>query len=276
MEIAPATKLSDSLLKNVGTGLIIWRYKVNVLLSLSNYNFNPMNKTNIETVGYILKRETLASVEFDTDGALVLETLKPYPGYHGITIPDQMNPISMFLLTKGKYSGEEIIRATMAVKKRLTSRFDAAPGHIMVFNTMSPCIRIKETDDYNILEPLIREYKKEGIQFAKAKKIELFSGLIKIRRFFRLAQIGDNILREIDRPFLSFLVIPKNMNWGVFEKITVQIKNNVEYNNFDAALSAFFVSSGIIDAIRIFHESITVEELETLRKKYLQEITRIF
>lgn len=235
-----------------------------------------MNKPNIETVGYILKRETLASVEFDTEGALVLETLKPYPGYHHSTGPDQMNPISMFLVTKDKYSGEEIIRATMAIKKRLTPRFDAAPGHIMVFNSMSPCIRIKETEDYSILEPLIREYKKEGIQFARAKKVELFSGLIKIRRFFRLAEISDNIYREIERPFLSFLVIPKNMSWGVFEKITVQIKNNVDYNNYDAALSAFFVSSGIIDAIRIFHINISVEELETLRKKYLNEITRVF
>lgn len=234
-----------------------------------------MNLKNIETVGYILKRETLASVEFDTDGSLVLETLMPYPGYHGITVPDQLNPRSLFLVTRDKYSGEEIIRATMSVKKRLTTAFDAAPGHIMVFNTMSPCIRIKEIQDYNMLEPLIQEYKKEGIQFARAKKVELFSGQIKIRRFFRLELIGKNIYREIERPFLNFLVIPKNMSWGVFEKTTIRIKNNVEYNNFDAALAAFFVSTGIIDAIRIFHENIQLSELEDLRSKYLSEIERM-
>ncbi len=64
-----------------------------------------MNK-RFETVGTITKRETLASMEHDTDKALVLESLKPYPGYHGTTIPEQLNPVSIFLVTSKKYTGE--------------------------------------------------------------------------------------------------------------------------------------------------------------------------
>lgn len=233
------------------------------------------NTANIfETLGYITKKEILASIEHDTGNALVLETRKPYPGYHGTTIPDHLKPLSLFLVTDKKYTGEHVIRATMAVKRNYPDYFDAVPGQITVFNSMMPCIRIKDMASYkNILE-LISAYRVNGIDFMKDKEIEPFEGLIKVRKYFSLNIFDTGLYHDIDIPTMAYFQVPAQISWELFEKITLHLKPNVEYNNFDAALGVFFTPKGVIDAIRIYHEKIDMNDIIYLRGKYLEEIER--
>jgi len=59
-----------------------------------------MSLRNIQTIGTVIKKEKLASVESATSSqALILESLQPFPGYHGTTIPDQLDPDSLFAVT---------------------------------------------------------------------------------------------------------------------------------------------------------------------------------
>ena len=74
-----------------------------------------MSEHIIETIGHVEKKETLKSIGYSD---LVLESEHPYPGYHGTTVPDQVNPKSLFLLTRTKYADELIIRAIKSVKNR--------------------------------------------------------------------------------------------------------------------------------------------------------------
>ena len=234
-----------------------------------------MNR-KIETVGTITKRETLASIEHDTDKALVLETVKPYPGYHGTTIPDQLNPRSLFLVTNKKYSGEQIIRATMAIKKDYGQPFDAVPGQITVFNTLTPCIRVKDMKQYGLIDELVKLYRANGIDFMKDKKMAPFTGLIKIRKYFSLETVADKIYYDLEMPPMAYLEIPVVLGWDEFEGITKTIKHNIEdHNNFDAALGVLFTPAGIIDIVRIYHEDIDIEDVKLIREKYLEEIARL-
>ncbi len=229
-----------------------------------------------ETVGTITKRETLASLEYDTDKALVLESLKPYPGYHGTTIPEQLNPVSIFLVINKKYSGEQIIRATMAIKKIFKHAFDAVPGQITVFNVLTPCIRIKSLRKYGFVDELVKLYRANGIDFLRDKKMEPFSGLIKIRKYFMLKTIEDGIYKDLDIPEMAYGEIPTLLNWDTFESITMGIKNNMEEgNNFDAALGMFITRDGIVDNVRVYCKELNMKNVKIIIGKYLEEIDRL-
>lgn len=233
------------------------------------------NKNILETVGTITKKEILSTVEHDTSKALVLETIKPYPGYHGTTIPDQLNPISLFLVTDKKYTGEAVIRATMSVKREFNTHFDAVPGQITIFNTLTPCIRIKDLPQYEKIFDLITLYRKFGIEFMKDRKVDPFSGLIKIRKYFELEIVEEGLYKDHLIPEMAYFFIPQQLSWNVFESITHNMKVNPEHENFDAALGVFFTPEGVIDSVRIYHKEINMEEIKMLRKKYLQEIRRL-
>jgi hypothetical protein len=233
------------------------------------------NKNILEAVGTITKKEILATIEHDTNKALVLETIKPYPGYHGTTIPDQLNPISIFLVTDKKYSGENVIRATMEVKKEFDTTFDAVPGLITVFNTLTPCIRIKDLASYEKIGELVTLYRKHGIDFMKDRKLEAFSGLIKIRKYFELEKTEDGLFKDLETPQMAYFFIPEQLSWNVFESITHNLKVNPDYENFDAALGVFFTPEGVIDSVRIYHEEIDMEMVKVLRERYLMEMKRI-
>jgi len=228
-----------------------------------------------ETVGTISKKETLASIEYDTDKSLVLETLKPYPGYHGTTVPDQLNPISLFLVTGKKYSGEKVIRATMAVKQKFVKNFNATPGQITVFNTLTPCIRIKDLESYHEIEHLIKRYRENGIDFMKDKKMDPFSSLIKIRKYFTLEKVEEGLYIDQDIREMTYFEIPRHLDWDVFERMTLGMKQNVDFNNFDAAQGIFFPPNIVIDTVRIYHDNADIEDIKYLRNKYLEEIGRL-
>ncbi len=232
-------------------------------------------KQQFDTVGYIIKKEIIASIEHDTENALVLETKKPYPGYHGTTIPDHLNPLSLFMVTDKKYTGEHVIRATTAVKVNYPEHFDAVPGMVTLFNMLTPCIRIKDMRSYKNINLLVAAYRKNGIGFMKDRKVEPFNGLIKIRKYFSLIVQENGLYSDADVPSMVYFEIPGLISWDLFEDITLRLKPNVEYNNFDAALGVFFTPKGVIDSIRIFHEEIDMKDIVFLRKKYLEEIARV-
>ena len=186
-----------------------------------------------ETVGTISKNELLASFDFETDKAMVLETVQPYPGYNGTNVPDSLGVNSLFFVTNYKYSGEAIIRASMEVKKKFEPTFDAVPGTITVFNTPEPCFRVKHLTSIEDVEPLVKLYREAGIGFLKSKKIPSFDGLIKIRKYFTLDIVDDGIFLDLDVPNIAYFQIPDLLSWTQFAKITRSIRPNVYCNNFD-------------------------------------------
>jgi hypothetical protein len=228
-----------------------------------------MNDNIIQSVGTIIKKEKLASVEHQAQSkALVLESLLPYPGYHGTTIPDRLEPDSLFAVIKNDYSDETIIRTIQKVKKASNISFDAAPGTIYLQNNPVNIIRFKDVT-YKMIAIILQHFVEHGIEFERAKKIAPYESIIKIRKFIRLSKIADGIYADMDVKEFFYLLVPTLLDWNEFEKATVNIKYNIQSIVFDAAQASVFNSFGLIDFVRIYDEDKDEDKLMSIRNSYL-------
>jgi hypothetical protein len=231
-----------------------------------------MSLEKLETVGTVSKKETLASIDLDNCRALILENFEPFPGYHGLNLLKDTHPGSLFMVTKLMYNDEKIIRAIQYIKSQTDHpEFDGTPGTINLYNTPTGVIRIKGLE-YNKVALLVELFEDAGIEFKKKKKVSPYQSIIKIRKFFKLHLIDEGIYQDDTIKEMHYLVIPKALRWNSFEKITMEIKYNIEDNNYDAALVTVFYENGLLDMVRIFDQNSSIEKLKTIRKKYLEKI----
>jgi len=232
-------------------------------------------ENNIQSVGTIIKKEKLASVVSETNSkALILESLLPYPGYHGTTIPDQLEPESLFVVTKKEYSDETIIRSIQKVKQKTKVSFDAVPGSIYLKNNLVNIIRFKNLQ-YNLISEIIEHFIDAGIEFEKAKDIASYETIIKIRKFFRLSSLSSGIYEDMDVTEFFYLQVPVLTSWDKFEEITKNIKYNISDIVFDAAQTSVYNSSGLVDFVRIYDKDRNTEKLTSIRNKYLEAIGKL-
>lgn len=226
----------------------------------------------LETLGSIEKKEMLGPVGYKQ---LVLEAFEPFPGYHGTTVPDKDTPQSLFAITRSKYTEEKLIRVTQKIKADHKLDFDATPGMVTLYNMLNPCIRFKDITTYDSVPGILKSYEDEGIEFMSNRKIEPFTGIIKVKKYFLLAVVSDSMFKDAESPYMFYFPIPMQLRFNQFEKITVELKQNLEDSNFDAALGTIYRKTGLVDLIRIYDEKCTPERLEYIRLKYLQAIEKL-
>ena len=235
-----------------------------------------MNVDIIRSVGTIVKKEKLASVENETNSkALILESSLPYPGYHGTTTPDYLEPESLFAVTKNTYSDEQIIRAIQIVKNNCKISFDAAPGTIILKNNPVSIIRFKGLP-YNLISEVIEHFITTGIEFEKARKIAPYMGIIYIRKFFNLNKLSDGIYEDTDVKEFFYVQVSKFPEWDVFENITKNIKYSIEDLDFDGAQTSVYDSNGIIDFVRIYDKNRYIDKLAYIKKCYVDAYDKLY
>jgi len=235
-------------------------------------------KNTIETIGSISKIEILATIEETFCGnTLVLESKYPFPGYYDTTIPDTkvLHPGTVFIITKKRHNEERIMRINHDVKKEFRKRFDASPGQVTVFNELKPCISVRFLESYNSISELVDLYNKLGIRFLKYRKINPYDGIIKIRKYFVLKDLGPGIYMDVQQPEMCYIQIPALLRWNTFEKITLDMKRNIEDNKFDAAIGTILRKNCIVDVIRIYDEHINEDKINFLKLKYLEAIKKL-
>ena len=234
-----------------------------------------MNDNIIQSVGTIIKKEKLASVENETNcRLLILESLLPYPGYHGTTIPDYLEPESLFVVTRNMYTDEQIIRAIQKVKTVYKIPFDAAPGTIFLKNNPANIIRFKGLS-YNMISEVIEHFTDVGIEFEKVKKIAPYKTTIKIRKFFRLNKLVDGIYEDMDDKQFFYLQMPDIIDWDTFEEMTENIRYNIGDIVFDAAQTSVFDSNGLVDFVRIYDKDKDTNNLISIRNSYLSAFEKL-
>ena len=229
-------------------------------------------KIILETIGTIEKKELLGPVGY---ADLVLESFQPFPGYHGTTVPDTMKPKSLFILTRSKYIEEKIIRITLKIKKDHNFNFDGTPGQVTLYNMLNPCIRIRGLKSFELVPDILQAYKEEGIEFMSNRKIEPFTGIIKVKKYFLLDPISEEVFYDAEDKNMFYFAIPVQLRFNQFEKITLEIKRNMEEHNFDVALGMIYRRNGLIDMIRVYDEKCTPERLEMIRSKFLDKINKL-
>ena len=226
---------------------------------------------NIATVGTITKKEQLRSVDLEKCKSLVLETSNPFPGYHGHNLPENNIPGSLFIVTKTHYSDETIVRAIQMIKQTGCPEFDATPCTVMLQNKEVDAIRFKLLSYKDVME-VVQLFNKNDIAFRDKKTVQPYDTLISIRKFFKIKKVEEGIYSDLECKNQYYFEIPRLLSWDSFEKITMNLKYNIEDSNFDAALVFIYTEKGIVDLVRIFNAEMNIDTLKLLRRKYLEKI----
>ncbi len=232
------------------------------------------DKILIETMGYIKKEANLSTVENNTiPNTLVLESLHPYPDYHGKNLPDKSTPRSLFLIVNKDYSFEEIARIIKKIKGEFDFDFNASQGNIYFKTTSYSCIRIKYLKSFTFLPELQRMFQNEGIRFAKQKSINS-TGVIVIKKHFYIDEIEEGIYRDIDESSKFYIDLPAALPWDEFKEQVHNIKNNLENSDFDAAQGVFYRKSGIVEVVRLYTCEGEFEKVQRIRKMFIDQINK--
>lgn len=229
-----------------------------------------MNTKNITSIGYIKKEEKLKNIDFNIiQGTFVIENCEPFPGYHGKNLPSEGTPDSVFFIIKNQMKPEEIIRTGQRIKKYYKNdKIDIAPAWIKYYNKKLNAIRIHHLESYDEIKSLQTCFYDEGIEFSKAKKIDT-KGIIKVQKFFKLEPFEDDILyKDLDNLMMSYIKLPTYFNWKFFERITEDVKNNMENRNYDAANASIYYENELIEFIRIYKKDLDLNFLKILKTKY--------
>ena len=230
--------------------------------------------SRIESIGYILKVENLSPVLYYVmENTLVMESLEPFPGYHGKHVPTSLKPRNIYLMVKYGYDFEEIARLSREIHKSFPYRFSGTPAEIEIGNKRCHAIRIKFLESFEMVTELQGLYKDAGIRFRKFKRLE-GSARIKVHRYFLVEETTPGIFRDLQEAEQFYLEIPVLLRWKSFEAITRDVKNNVDNSNFDAALGMMYRYECPVELIRIWARDQTPERAIQLREKYLEFIHR--
>ncbi|MCD6092135.1 MAG: hypothetical protein J7J72_11615 [Bacteroidales bacterium] len=221
----------------------------------------------IEVSGTVTKKESLVAVNPEiSNNTLILETAHAFPGYHGI-VPEEKVPGSLFLVTKKKYSKDAIIRSFMAFKKSLKIDLDMVASQITLQNNDVDAIRIKGLSNYSILPQLIQALHDEGYRFLKYNHIKEFSSIIKVEKEYLLEEIESGFYNDKNDTETHYFTIEKEIKWYAFEKAIIDIKYNIDDNNFDAALATLYRAGGVVDLVRIYKKDLHLNELKQIKDK---------
>lgn len=225
-------------------------------------------RTLIETIGYIKKEQNLTTVENNIiPGTLVLESIHPFPGYHGENLPEKSKPRSLFLVVSKDYTFEEIARITKKIKQSFQYDFNASIGNIYFKTTSYTCIRIKYLKSFTFLSELQGLYQDYGIKFAKQKMIDS-KGLIIIHKHFLLDEIEDGVYNDLEEDSKFYIELSKDLPWDLFKEYTFNIKNNLDNSDFDAAEGVFYRKQGIVEVVRLYICEGEMDKIRTIRKLY--------
>lgn len=228
----------------------------------------------LPSIGTVTKKERLTVADHINDlSTLVFETEQPYYGYYGTTVPDSVDPRSLFLVTRHHYNDDKVIRFIQGVKKTFAHTFDAVPGQITWQNRTYPVIRIRYIQHQYVAE-LVKSFSAQGAEFMSKQKISPFYGLIRITKYFNTEEVADGIYYDSDNNAFAYLRIDAHLRWSTFESITRHVKNNVEGFSFDAAQATMYDCSGILDFVRIYDEQRSQDKLSNIRGRYLEAILK--
>jgi hypothetical protein len=235
-----------------------------------------MSERIIESVGILTKKEHLSSVENETNSnKLILESTQPFPGYYARhSDPTDRDPYSLFALTRLMYNDERIIRCIQAVKTKYNYSFDGAPGSVQYQNETFNFVRFKNLA-YSKVGEVLEHFKNAGIEFRKARKVSEYETIIRVRKFFSMKESHESVYQDLTDKHTSYIVLPANLRWNTFEKITMDIKYNMEDKNFDAAQTSVFAKEGLIDFVRIYDRDSCQGKLLHIKEKYIEAISKI-
>ncbi|SDB87240.1 hypothetical protein [Williamwhitmania taraxaci] len=229
-------------------------------------------KLLLETIGTLTKVEDVDSIQ--VSDWLVIENSQPYPGYHSQFDADAEKPRTLFFITKERIGKEILLRKSAIIRQRFDQCFDATPCQLTIYSDVYHGIRIKYLKNFSLIPELMRHYNDEGISFRKYRKISA-AATITIFKYFSLEEISKGIYQDLDEKYERYVEISQELSIDVFVKLARIVRNNMVNNNFDAALAVFHRKHGIVDAVRVFESTCTLERLKEIQREFELQLRRL-
>lgn len=227
---------------------------------------------SLETFGSIIKEEQVKTFERGIlANTFVLENLGYFPGYYGADLPIDREPDSLFLIMTQKESTEKILRITHNIKKQTGIEFEGTPASLCVYNNTFNAIRVRGLKNYDKVGEIQEFYRDAGILFMKSKNLD-DSAIIQIKKVFRVHSLDDDIFKDEERD-MYYLKVKHQLTWSHFKNVTKQVRNNIELSAFDAALAVIY-GGEVLDLVRIYSESLNMDELKLIHDKYEEIIEK--
>lgn len=233
-------------------------------------------RTFIETFGLLTKLERVVSINQHKDpNTLILEIAQPYPGYYSSHDADTSKPRTMFLVTKERYSMKEALKLNLSAKNFLDySNLEISPCIISIYAESYTGFRVRYLRDFKMVADIQSFMKSEGVTFQRYKPLN-DTATIEIQKLYSLEEVVEGVYQDLDEVGERYIALSVPLTFSQFVKVTQAVKNNIEENNFDAALSLFYRKRGIEYAVRIFEPYISVHNLELIKKAYGDQIKRL-
>jgi hypothetical protein len=231
-------------------------------------------ETNViyEKFGGLLKEEPLSCLDDNMllPNTCVLESVAPFLGYYN-EVPGSVKPIYLYFMLEGTCTFEEILRATLNIKRNFKHPFDAVTGTVTLFGQHNQAIRIRNLEEFSYIGLLQKAFMDEGIEFKKKiRKIDNESALINLTKFFYLKPIGELMFLDKSQPHHGYFIIPRHIEWEEFKELTRKVKYDTGLLFFDAATAFFYENKKITEIVRIFRENLTADKLMAIRERYLK------
>jgi len=226
-----------------------------------------------ELIGKITLQENVNPLgENKIPNTFVIHVPNPLATYY--TRFSEINrPNSILFITKNSVSFEAILRATKRINGLMDLELLAAKCEMDIGSRKYYGIRIKGILRYSHIKNIQEAYKNEGFDFAKNVRInEETEAIVRVNKFFNLKHISEKIYQSPQNKDRFYIVIPKELTWDKFRDMTVKIKNNISISNFDIAKGILYENDGITDILRIIKPNITIEMVEEIERKYIEEL----
>jgi hypothetical protein len=224
--------------------------------------------------GCIYKKEFLTTVEKDIlPGSFVLKIWRPFHGLQDI-IPLRNIPEFYFMVMMEDYPLDDIIVASDKIKLKCGQLFDAVEGNIYVAGETYPVIRIKRFDNSFVMKDIQNLFIEYGFEMSRNRVLIKEKGVIKLKKYFSLEEIGKDVYFDNITPELAYFRIPHQIEWDLFEEITKRIKVNVALGDFDTALGAFHIGGKTEYIIRVLKIQRSFQSIDLIRQDYLTYIKK--
>jgi hypothetical protein len=235
-------------------------------------------KGSFEVIGYINKEEEVSGLSHSIlKNTFVIDISHPFPGYSREKISTLTTPRGVLFLTNNKYDWDKILRTTRKINSFLDYDINGSYASINLWNGDYHALRIKGIPSYEEIPIIQHAFQEEGYVFMKKRSMKGdMTAQIKVKKFFSLQEVGEGIYMDGDSNDMSYIKINQLLNWELFRKITMKIKNNISNRNYDVVNGAFYKDHSVVEMIRIYKPDMSKKLLEEIRDNYNKEIAKYF
>ncbi|MDY0076401.1 MAG: hypothetical protein RBR87_03920 [Bacteroidales bacterium] len=231
------------------------------------------NREIQEYIGSLTKEETLFCLENDLiiKDSCVLESRNPFFGYF-MDFPQVEKPRYLYLMLKNPITFIEAQRLILKVSKSSDIPIDAVLAQIKIpgYPAMA-ALRVRDLPQYGQLSIVQEQFINVGLHFKKHKLgVEFEHAVITLEKFFFLEMIEEGFYFDVRQAHHGYFLIPENIEWEAFKKLTQEVKYDTSLLCFDAARASIFTGNQLYDLVRIYKNNINMGFLRAVRARYYQ------